>query len=53
MAIIEQCTCENAYQDKMYGKGMRVKNQTGSGSRCTVCGAGGSGGKKYSPEKKD
>jgi len=45
---IEPCTCENEYQDKMYGKGMRVKNTTGSGgSRCTVCGAGGGGGKKY------
>jgi hypothetical protein len=34
------CKCENAYQDKAYGKGVRVANTTPKGdARCTVCGA--------------
>lgn len=34
-----KCTCENAFQDKTYGKGVRVANKTQKDSaRCTVCG---------------
>lgn len=31
------CTCENEYQDKVYGKHKRVFNDTLKGYRCTVC----------------
>lgn len=37
------CGCENAYQDKRYGNGMRVHNQMPNAKpgmtswRCTVC----------------
>jgi len=39
---IKKCSCENKWQDKKYGKGMRVCNETAGGSgakqyRCTVC----------------
>jgi hypothetical protein len=43
--MILPCTCTHAYQDKVYGKGMRVHNegtkcgQGGPGYRCTVCSA--------------
>jgi len=36
-AIIASCVCVNPEQDKLYGKGMRVKNGTRNGVRCTVC----------------
>lgn len=38
------CNCENAFQDKQYGKGVRVANTTAKQDtssaevRCTVCG---------------
>lgn len=33
-----KCTCASEFQDKMYGIGIRVGNQTSSGQlRCTVC----------------
>lgn len=39
--IIQRCTCINEYQDKRYGKNMRVKNnclkQGSKSARCTVC----------------
>lgn len=37
--MIKKCTCVNEYQDRKYGKGMRV-HTTGKkdGDRCTVCG---------------
>lgn len=45
MAGILPCSCESAYQDKAYGRGKRVHNNTksvksigGMGWRCTVCG---------------
>jgi len=44
MAVtIEKCTCSHEYQDKKYGKGMRVHNKApkvdkDKGRRCTVCG---------------
>lgn len=42
-AVIMQCVCKHASQDKLHGKGKRVFNPTilGSGKettyRCTVC----------------
>lgn len=35
---IKRCYCENEFQDKKYGKKMRVCNETTNGYRCTVCG---------------
>jgi len=36
------CTCENEYQDEVYGHGKRVANRGGTSSHwhyiCTVCG---------------
>lgn len=33
-----KCTCSNETQDKMYGQGNRMANNTRSGQlRCTVC----------------
>lgn len=39
-----KCRCKNAYQDKKYGRGVRVFNKLGKGGvgslsmyRCTVC----------------
>jgi len=43
MTTIRPCTCEHEYQDKKYGKWMRVHNE-GVASKgqikwtCTVCG---------------
>lgn len=42
-AKVFQCSCKSDFQDKMYGNGYRLFNQTGKGSsidgyRCTVCG---------------
>jgi hypothetical protein len=37
--MIAKCTCEHPFQDKMYGRNMRVFNENTSGKcRCTVCG---------------
>lgn len=38
--IIQRCDCIHAFQDKVYGKGLRVKNnRPGSNPpKCTVCG---------------
>jgi hypothetical protein len=42
MAVIQQCGCKNAYQDKKYGVGQRVHNEQGGKSkgkvRCSSCG---------------
>ena len=43
MIQIAQCTCKHDYQDKIYGKNMRLMNTTGTddkptGYRCSVCG---------------
>lgn len=35
--LVRPCGCDNAYQDKVYGKGNRVFNQTREGGRCTTC----------------
>ena len=32
-----RCTCVSAFQDSVYGKGIRVHNGTSKGYRCTVC----------------
>jgi hypothetical protein len=43
LKMILRCTCKHEYQDKLYGKGMRVHNyapkgyQGKAGYRCTVC----------------
>lgn len=35
---IMKCTCDHEYQDKTYGKGMRVHNRKRAGNWvCTVC----------------
>jgi hypothetical protein len=41
--MIAPCVCESTYQDKKYGKGMRVhnaapKSKSSDKMRCTVCG---------------
>jgi hypothetical protein len=42
--VIAPCSCQHEYQDKRYGKGIRVHNRKGGGAtgvkghRCTVCG---------------
>lgn len=39
-----QCTCQSEFQDKLYGKRMRLHNSCGDNKgkvtsyRCTVCG---------------
>jgi len=42
MTKIVKCSCEHEFQDKKYGKGMRVFNETAKTNptvwRCTVCG---------------
>lgn len=34
---IRPCKCKNDYQDKAYGKDMRVWNKTSKGFRCACC----------------
>jgi hypothetical protein len=34
----KRCTCVHEFQDKRYGKGMRVHNKMDKGWNCTVCG---------------
>ena len=36
--VIRKCICISEFQDKMYGKNMRVMNSSGTGYKCTVCG---------------
>lgn len=41
--MILKCNCSNSYQDKLYGKGMRIHNICSKDprikqARCTVCG---------------
>jgi hypothetical protein len=44
VTTIRPCTCEYEYQDKKYGKGMRVHNEGAAMAKqhvewtCTVCG---------------
>ena len=54
MAII-RCSCESKYQDKKYGAGRRVANETAKSAgakRCTVCGVDSSGSTSKSGKKK-
>lgn len=58
--ILHRCKCSNAGQDAMYGKSVRVMNQTrkqdGKVYRCTVCQTEhsfGSGDEKKKKGKKD
>jgi len=42
--VVKQCNCKGPaaeFQDRVYGKGMRLHNERydGKGSKCTVCGA--------------
>ena len=39
MTIIKKCTCKHEFQDKVYGKGMRVHNKSDKDPvcYCTVC----------------
>ena len=39
--MVKQCSCSSEFQDKTYGKGMRLHNvkEDGKGGKCTVCGA--------------
>lgn len=40
--VVRSCNCTSDFQDKMYGRGMRVMNVGGSSTAprysCTVCG---------------
>ena len=37
---IRRCTCDHKFQDKRYGKGMRVHAiMANTNQRCTVCGS--------------
>ena len=44
-AIVRKCSCKHSDQDKIYGEGQRLCNQTSRSkdqhveSRCTVCGS--------------
>lgn len=51
---IKKCNCEHKYQDKKYGKRMRVMNPLidNKGFRCTVCGITNKEGQNLSTEKK-
>ena len=35
---IRKCTCHHPFQDKTYGRGLRVHNESNNGDKCTVCG---------------
>ena len=35
---VKKCTCQHEEQDKLYGKGNRLMNESTKGLRCTVCG---------------
>lgn len=37
MFKIKRCNCKHAWQDRRYGKRMRVHNVCREGARCTVC----------------
>lgn len=40
MTTIKMCTCKSDFQDRTYGKNMRIHNlkDAGKGAVCTVCG---------------
>jgi len=35
--MIASCTCSHEFQDRKYGRGMRVFNEGKTNYRCTVC----------------
>lgn len=35
---VKRCTCKHDFQDKRYGKSLRLHNRGPNGQRCTVCG---------------
>jgi len=39
MVVIKRCSCKSEFQDKRYGKKLRVMNlmDDNKGFRCTVC----------------
>lgn len=41
--MLIHCTCKSEFQDRVYGKNIRVANKTVKGGeergRCTICGA--------------
>jgi hypothetical protein len=37
-SVVYKCNCDNAFQDKRYGKNMRVFTVGNSKRTCTVCG---------------
>jgi hypothetical protein len=38
--MVAPCGCTSAFQDRRYGRGLRLMNKSGtkSGQKCTVCG---------------
>ena len=48
MTTVKPCDCKHEFQDKEYGKGMRVHSlgADGKSATCTVCGKGGKKAKK-------
>lgn len=36
---VRPCTCKHEFQDREYGRGMRVHNLGKDKARCTVCSA--------------
>ena len=38
--VVKQCSCKSEFQDNLYGKNMRLKNQATKGENCTICGGG-------------
>ena len=53
--VIKHCGCQHEFQDKQYGRGMRVHNyaEKTEAYRCTVCCALKTKEKKKVEEKKD
>jgi len=43
MTKILKCNCVSEFQDKTYGVGNRVFNESEKGATCTVCGSYNSG----------
>ena len=37
--VEKKCTCVHEYQDKVYGKGIRLFNVGTKDAKCTVCGS--------------
>lgn len=50
MTVTKACKCTHEFQDKEYGKGMRLHNLSDDKKKayCTVCEGGGKGAKRAS-----